>query len=199
MKQMPEHAREAVVADQHRMVAEVFDADAVGDKVIAMHKRMRTTARETYLFDGHASHNDLNRSTRASPIWWTPKTPSDRLPRAPMPADLGISTSPTVGLLYAYRLHHARMYIESVKRQRLANIFRGYADLDKVDLSMPDIEGANNAEIQNILHTYKEAFRRFPGISLKEKQMLLMDLKALLPKVVKIHKEEVVKKKKRKK
>lgn len=142
-------------------MAAMMEEDAVGDKIVAMHKRQRLRARAAVIWNGVESHVDLSRRDRSSPIYFNVKKPSDRLPRVPMPSDLGNEVSPTAALLHAYRMQHARMFINENRHQRMVEHFTKYQNLDEIDLEIEEIEGADNEGIKLVrgshTHTYTHA------------------------------------------
>ncbi len=180
---LPEDIRNKIEYDQDRIVAEEAEADAIGDKVAVMHRRARNRLRQAHLWDGHNSHVELGRRTRSSGIYRNPATLADRLPRAPMPTDLGTMISPTVGLLHAYRLHHARMFLHKEKEMKVVKYLTDYKSIDEVDLTVEDIPGVDMKEVEKLMATMRDAFKSVRGMGPQEKIACLETLKKVLPKV----------------
>lgn len=136
--------------ENDRAYAEMMESDAVGDKIVTYHKRQRLRARSNVIWNGNESHVDLSRRDRASPIYFDVKDQEQRMPRVPMPSDLGSDVSPTAALLHAYRLHHARMYLHRIKQEKVIEDFTRYENLDDLDLTIPEIEGADNEGVKMV-------------------------------------------------
>ncbi len=126
----------------------------------------------------------LGPENRTSPIY-TKMKPEDRLPRPPLPADTHTHLSPTLGILHAYRLHHAQMYLaekRKVNKIRHAAML-DYVDIDKISLKLPAISGVKNIKpYEDFLVRAREEIKlaKF-GFGYKEKAYLLKTLKKLIP------------------
>uniref|UniRef100_A0A0A9W3T9 Isoleucine--tRNA ligase n=1 Tax=Lygus hesperus TaxID=30085 RepID=A0A0A9W3T9_LYGHE len=109
---------------------------------------------------------NLQRGTRTSPIYKRFTSYEERLPRPPLPSDGHTHISSTLGLLHAYRLHHAKMFLLQHHRKKAVDriVGRNYVDLDTVDIQLDEqrLKGSYDT-LQRFINRVREEFKVTDG------------------------------------